>query len=129
MECLVASAKGLSIEEMQKSLSSSEGSRNEVDLLEVSEVPDLPHNRSVSFAPKTKIIQDLTTPQPGGVKARFRIDQGNTKVKDGQAGVVRRLNHQKNDQNQEELEDPNLKTLNASKAPTLADQSLTCDPA
>ena len=63
--------------------------------LKVSEVPDLPHNRSVSFAPKTKIIQALTTPQPGEVKARFRIDQGNTKVKDGQAGVVRRLNHQK----------------------------------
>merc|ERR1719186_998588 len=41
MNGLVASARGLSIEEMQKSLSSSEGSRNEVDLLEVSEVPDL----------------------------------------------------------------------------------------
>jgi len=90
---------------------------------EVQETPVL--NRSVSFATKTKIFnKDLTTPQ---------VEQGITKVKDGQAGVAKRL-----DQGlgclgflcDEELDDPHL-YLNASKAPspTLADKSIVCDPA
>jgi len=119
---------------MQKSLSSTECSREDDDLgqlvLEDPEVQEIGVlNRSVSFAVKTRIIQDMATPQPGEVQARFRIDQGKTKVKDGQAGVVKRLAHKLKDVD-EEQDDPHV-DLNASKAPspTLADHSLQCDPA
>jgi len=130
---LVSAMNGMSVEDMQKSLSSAECSIEDDDLGQlVLEDPDVQEiavlNRSVSFAAKTRIIQDLETPQPGQVQARFRIDHGNTKVKDGQAGVVKRLMPKLNDVNEEN--DPHV-DLNASKAPspTLADQSLQCDPA
>merc|ERR1740139_1090855 len=109
----------MSVENMQKSLSSTECSREEDDVGLVFQDPEVQeitmHNRSVSFAVKTRIIQDLATPQPGEIQARFRIDHGKTKMKDGQAGVVKRLMQKQNVN--EEYDDPHV-NLNASKAPS-----------
>jgi len=79
-------SSALSIDEMQRSLSGSEsgggGDKSMVFL-----------DKSVSFAPQTQVVEVLSTPQvaAGSGNTRFLVAQGQTKDRDGQAGLARRL--------------------------------------
>ena len=73
-----------SVEEMQRSLSR-ENSPNKEGVV------DIPAgDRSINFATKTTIYQELNTPQVKVDNKRFEVREGNTKLKDGIAGKARK---------------------------------------
>ena len=76
----------ISIDEMQRSLSGSEDGVGDKSAFQL--------DKSVSFAPRTQVVEVLSTPQvtasSGG--PRFVVAQGKTKPGDGRTGHVRRLN-------------------------------------
>ena len=114
---LLGPRSGLSLEKMQRSLSSSEGektletSHGEELLLDGVAYKSHGANKSVNFAAKTEICQVLATPQvsPGLASVRplvlsqvmpgackFRLESGQTKTSDGRTDLSRRLLAQQN---------------------------------
>jgi len=98
---------GISIDEMQRSLSGSESGacdKSVLPLMNKSGAGDksvLPLmnksaaqlDKSVTFAPETQVVQVLSTPQVSASNAssRFLVAEGKTKPGDGRKGHVRRL--------------------------------------
>merc|ERR1719474_536110 len=76
----------LSVEEAQKSLSSEDSGDSFA-------IQDSRLDKSVSFAARHQVVSVLATPQVPAGGGRFVVADGNTKEKDGEAGVhsVRRL--------------------------------------
>ena len=80
----------LSVEDMQRSLSGSESGDRSAYGLEVDTRLDKSH---VSFAATCQVVSVVATPQVAAGGERFLVSDGQTKERDGQAGVtcVRRL--------------------------------------
>ena len=76
----------ISVEEAQKSLSSDDSGDSFA-------IQDSRLDKSVSFAARHQVVSVLATPQVPAGGGRFVVADGNTKEKDGEAGVhsVRRL--------------------------------------
>jgi len=84
----------LSVQEMQKSLSRENSRENSptkafVDIDNQAE--DSPANRSIRFNHKTSIFQELSTPQVKIENKRYSIAEGSTKVRDGIAGISKKM--------------------------------------
>merc|ERR1712200_239051 len=78
-----------SVDEMQKSLSTDNSPSNSREIVDINHEDEGPaSDRSILFAPKTTIYQELATPQVKQDQKRYQIKQGNTKVLDGVAGVA-----------------------------------------
>jgi len=78
-----------SVDEMQKSLSTDNSPSNSRDIVDINNDDEGPAaERSILFAPKTTIYQELATPQVKQDQKRYQIKEGNTKVADGVAGVA-----------------------------------------
>eukprot|EP00092_Neocalanus_flemingeri_P039108 GFUD01042570.1.p1 GENE.GFUD01042570.1~~GFUD01042570.1.p1 ORF type:complete len:956 (+),score=242.25 GFUD01042570.1:288-2870(+) len=80
----------MSIDDMQRSLSGSESGAGDTSAFH----PD----KFVSFAPRTQVVEVLSTPQVTASSSfnRYQVTQGQTKEKDGQAGFSRRLDKGEN---------------------------------
>jgi hypothetical protein len=78
-----------SVDDMQRSLSR-ENSRDNSPIKDVVDIGG-GLNKSINFAVRTQIFQELATPQVKETNRRYSIQEGNTKVKDGIAGVSRRI--------------------------------------
>eukprot|EP00092_Neocalanus_flemingeri_P016904 GFUD01018283.1.p1 GENE.GFUD01018283.1~~GFUD01018283.1.p1 ORF type:complete len:1018 (+),score=268.26 GFUD01018283.1:39-3092(+) len=80
----------MSIDDMQRSLSGSESGAGDTSAFH----PD----KFVSFAPRTQVVEVLSTPQVTASSSfnRYEVTQGQTKEKDGQAGISRRLDKGEN---------------------------------
>ena len=78
-----------SVDDMQRSLSR-ENSRDNSPIKDVVDIGG-GLNKSINFAVRTQIFQELGTPQVKETNKRYSIQEGNTKVKDGIAGVSRRI--------------------------------------
>jgi hypothetical protein len=78
-----------SVESMQKSLSTENSPSNSRDIIDIEDTDVAPAaERSLLFAPKTMIFQELGTPQIKQDNKRYRVKEGTTKISDGVAGVA-----------------------------------------
>jgi len=77
-----------SVEEMQKSLSTESSPSSSRELVDIEDTDVAPAaERSILFAPKTTIFQELATPQVKQDNKRYQVKEGTTKTADGIAGI------------------------------------------